>query len=228
MADEHEQHILNLERELLGEDATMFQSPQVADDSNFGDFEQAQSNTGLGDVSMLDSSVLSPSSPFQTQNLTESFKNLSSPSQNAEKIKYLPETYEKQQNSEFLKDSISKEKHEENLQRSEEELNQFYDKYNEDKDQKMIENEANQEGEYQYITSGTIWEQVNRQIDLVNKALQAQNTGSFKAQTPALGESIFSSQNKPESFDSNNIYKNERMLDLINEYSNDPDAPKVN
>ncbi|OLY79730.1 hypothetical protein AYI68_g6196 [Smittium mucronatum] len=190
MAEEYEKNLLKMERDLLGDDADMFQSPSMASTSDFGNFEGPSSTAAVP--------AATPSidgfNAFEVGNLAENFKSLKSPQNNMD-IEYLPKTYQVPETSEFLnqweikikeviseRDRESEEKAKRTQEKATADLDKFYDDYNEKKKQMMVENEANQEGQYQHINSGSLWEQVSRQIGLVNKSLEIQDNFIHKTE----------------------------------------------
>ncbi|OMJ30319.1 hypothetical protein AYI69_g136 [Smittium culicis] len=248
MADEYEKNFLKMERELLGDDADMFQSPSASKDSDFGTFE---SSPNTFPTSSLDNTPNTTSAlnneafgAFDDSNLIENFKNLKSPQQSMD-IEYLPKTYSQPETSEFLndwdkkikeviaeRDNLSEEKNKEILDKATSDLDKFYDSYNEKKKQMMLENEANQEGEYQYISSGSLWEQVSRQISLVNKSLEMQTNfnnavnGNNSQQKDSFGysssPSLNNSSRAPNSAQNaidTGFNKNDLLLSLVGDFA---------
>ncbi|KAJ1918812.1 Clathrin light chain [Mycoemilia scoparia] len=264
MSDDPVDDFLAREREALGEDADFFQnsaslpatstSPAAAVDmSNSIDFPpfEAVSN----DVSNLNLNELNSTSPVNSSLNVDGRSSTDSPfnggsSQNAQlnqpnDSEFLSEWREKQKQVVEERDKDSQKRHDEILQKARDDIDKFYDEYNEKKEKSINENRANQVLELQQITTGNLWERVVRQIDLASKHVSAQATDNDSAKSPSFSglNSGFSQSRTQSPFPQsrgasslNNASDNTltpktrdttRMRELLQDLKKDPKAPGV-
>ena len=91
------------------------------------------------------------------------------------------------------RDEAAKRRHEETIKKAREDIDKFYDDYNEKKEKNSKENRANQEIGLQQITTGNLWERVLRQIDLASKHVASQSGENESSKSLAFGNSKSSS-----------------------------------
>ncbi|PVV05185.1 hypothetical protein BB560_000299 [Smittium megazygosporum] len=255
MADEHEQHILKMERELLGEEATRFQSPTLSTPSSnlmHQDIETPE-NLSANSAQFFDhqssmspnadaSMIIEEPSPFENENLIQSFQSMSSPSQSKIDSAHLQSQYEQIVDSEFLdswkaniasiieeRDQHSQEKTRQVLEEAKLALDKFYQ-------------EANQEFTGQNFISGTFWQQVQHQIQLSNESLTTLKNlinpdssqsasgktsyGSFFMEPSHSSATARSVQNQAPEHDIGNVSMNNLISSLASDpFSTDPYIP---
>ncbi|KAJ1677819.1 Clathrin light chain, partial [Spiromyces aspiralis] len=158
---------------------------------------------------------------------------------------FIEEWREKQQAIIAERDEGARKRHDETVEKARQEIDKFYDEYNEKRDKRVQENRANQEIELQQATTGNVWERTLRQIDIVSKSVSSTQAAEVKSvrSPPASSrsgqtQSPFSLEARGGAFGSRaresveagssiQIRDTTRMRELLQDLKKDPKAPGI-
>ncbi|PVU92645.1 hypothetical protein BB561_003706 [Smittium simulii] len=261
MAEQHEQHILNLERQLLGEDANRFQSPSATSAASFSNVmsytnspsnvisvSASPSNPGFETFSTSHTPNILATSGRQFDSPTVNYDSFTKPNPFEASTDLKPQVNQGQAlgDSEFIsewktniktiiaqRDEYSQEKSKQALKQAKNDLDSYYQEYNQNKEAQIAKNKSNKGDDQQQSIVGTFWQKVDKQIELTNTSFESQkklingtsnpNLSMKTSLSSVISELSISSDEKiPPSCELERIYDNSIMQNLISNLSSDP------
>lgn len=216
------------ERAVLGEEADLFQasnSSTPAVTSPWGE-ETIKKTEETLDVSML--SIGPQQQEEENDNKMEEDINTETviPKEDEKPSEFVQEWQTKQREIVETRDKQSEERHQQMVKEAQQQIDDFYEEYNERKDKQIEENRANQEIEIQAANKGNLWERAMKQIDLATKAA---NSGGQKQEEPKKHTSPFGGAANNNKVEESAVVTRDtsRMRELLQDLRRDKEAPGV-